>query len=267
MKLNQFGKIAIALSLSASLQTFVSTPAISKEMYKIVALTSNNTLVNYDSMSRRSDRAMNIKGVDGNVLGIDFRPVNGMLYAITDTDKIYTINTNNGVDTLVSTLSISFNGGFQAGVDFNPVADRLRVVSNNGQNFRINVETGVVTADKTLNYNPGQGLGITAAAYTNSKAGATTTKLYNLDYVSNTLVAQTPPNDGVLSSVGSLKMNLPPVAGFDIVTDSKGNNLGFIVSDKSLYTVDLFTGAAKMMGNFREGNLIGVAVSMNARNR
>ncbi len=264
MKLNQLGKIAIALSLSACLQIFVSTPATSRDRYKIVALTSNNTLVNYDSMSRRPNQAMNIKGVDGIVVGIDFRPANGMLYAITDTDKIYTINSNNGVATLVSSLSVSFNGGFQAGVDFNPVADRLRVVANNGQNFRINVETGEVTSDKTLNYNPTQGLGITAAAYTNSKAGATATKLYNLDYGSNTLVVQNPPNDGILSTVGSLNMNLPPVAGFDIVTDSKGDNFGFIVSDKSLYTVDLATGTAKMMGNFREGNLIGVAVSLSS---
>jgi Domain of unknown function (DUF4394) len=267
MKLNQLGKIAIALSLAASLQPFVSAPATSREIYKIVALTSNNTLVNYDSMSRRANRAMNIKGVDGNVLGIDIRPANGMLYAITDTNKIYTVNSNNGVATLVSTLSVSFNGGFQAGVDFNPVADRLRVVSNNGQNFRINVETGEVTADKTLNYNPTQDLGITAAAYTNSKAGATATKLYNLDYVSNSLVVQNPPNDGILSTVGALKMNLPPVAGFDIVTDSKGDNFGFIVSGRSLYTVDLATGTAKMMGNFPEGNLIGVAVALTTNNR
>ncbi|MBW4664848.1 MAG: DUF4394 domain-containing protein [Chroococcus sp. CMT-3BRIN-NPC107] len=264
MKLNQLGKLAIALSLAASLQTFISAPATSKDMYKIVALTSNNTLVSYDSMSRRPHQAMSIKGVDGNVVGIDYRPANGMLYAITDTDKIYTVNSNNGVAKLVSTLSISFNGGFQAGVDFNPVADRLRVVANNGQNYRINVETGEVTADKTLNYNPTQGMGITAAAYTNSKAGATATKLYNLDYSSNTLVMQNPPNDGMLSTVGVLKMNLPPIAGFDIVTDSKGDNFGFIVSGQSLYTVDLATGTAKMMGNFREGNLIGVAVSLSS---
>jgi hypothetical protein len=267
MKLNQLGKITIAISLVASLQTFVSAPGTSQEIYKIVGLTSNNTLVNYNSKSRRSAQAIKIKGVDGNVIGIDFRPANRMLYAITDTDKIYTVNTDNAVATKVSTLSVSFNGGFQAGVDFNPVADRLRVVANNGQNYRIDVETGIVTSDKTLNYNPTQGLGITAAAYTNSKAGATATKLYNLDYVSNNLVAQNPPNDGVLTTVGALKINLPPVAGFDIVTDSKGNNFGFIVSSKSLYTVDLSTGVAKMMGNFQEGSLIGVAVSPISSNK
>jgi hypothetical protein len=101
-------------------------------------------------------------------------------------------------------LSVSFNGGFQSGVDFNPVADRLRLVANNGQNFRINVDTGAVTVDTPLNYTPVQALGSTGAAYTNSKAGATTTELYNLDYVSDTLVDQAPPNDGVLVKTGSL---------------------------------------------------------------
>ncbi len=268
MKLNQLGKTAIALSLSACLQTFVSAPAISREMYKIVGLTSNNTLVKYGSnSSRRFNQVMNIKGVEGNVLGIDFRPANGMLYAITDTDKIYTVNSDNGVATLVSTLSVKFSGGFQAGVDFNPVADRLRLVANNGQNYRINVDTGIVTTDKPLNYKPAQDLGITAAAYTNSTTGATSTMLFSLDYSSNSLVLQNPPNEGVLSTVGALKIDLPPVAGFDIVTNGNGENFGFIVSGKSLYTVDLSTGEAKMMGSFREGNLIGVAVSLTANNR
>ena len=48
MKLNQLGKVTIAISLLASLQTFVSAPATSQEVYKIVGLTSNNTLVNYN---------------------------------------------------------------------------------------------------------------------------------------------------------------------------------------------------------------------------
>ena len=91
--------------------------------------------------------------------------------------------------------------------------------------------------------------------------------LFNLDYDSDALVSQSPPNDGRLTAVGALGFNLPPVAGFDIVTNSQGENVGFIAAGKSLYTVDLSTGAAKMMGNFREGNLIGVAVSLTSDNK
>lgn len=83
MKLNQLGKTTVAISLAACLQTFVTAPASSSPMYKIVWLTSNNTLVRYGYTSRRSNQTMNIKGVDGNVLGIDFRPANGMLFLTT----------------------------------------------------------------------------------------------------------------------------------------------------------------------------------------
>lgn len=267
MKYNQLGKAVVAISLIAGFQTFAIAPATSRPVYKIIGLTSDNTLVRYDYNSRRSNQTIKIKGVDGNVLGIDFRPANGKLYAITDTDKIYTLNGNSGVATLVSTLSVSFSGGFQSGVDFNPVADRLRLVANNGENFRINVDTGEVTVDKPLNYNPPQALGVTAAAYTNSRPGADKTTLYNLDYDSDTLVIQNPPNDGVLTPVGSLGFNLPPIAGFDIVTNPNGENVGFIVSGRSLHTVNLSTGRATFIGNFREGNLMGVTATLTSRGR
>lgn len=267
MKRNLLGKIVLATALVACSQVFVTAPATSTPTYQIIGLTSNNKLVMYGYNSRRFNQTIKIKGVDGNVLGIDFRPADGKLYAIADTDKIYTVNPNTGVANYVSTLSVSFSGGFQSGVDFNPVADRLRLVANNGENFRINVDTGAVVVDSTLNYNPAQPLGITAAAYTNSRSGASSTTLYNLDYDADTLVIQDPPNNGVLTTVGALGFNLPPVAGFDIVTNRNGKNVGFIVSGKSLHTIDLSTGRATLMGRFDQGNFIGVAATLTSTRR
>jgi hypothetical protein len=63
-----------------------------------------------------------------------------------------------------------------------------------------------------------------------------------------------------------LGFNLPPVAGFDIVTNSNGEDAGFIVSGKSLYSIDLSTGNAALMGKLREGNLIGVAATLTSSN-
>ncbi|AFZ28866.1 putative lipoprotein [Gloeocapsa sp. PCC 7428] len=266
MKFNQLGKAAVVISLTAASQIFAFAPALSRPVYKVIGLKSDNTLVTYEYNSRRSNK-IKIKGVDGNVLGIDFRPANNQLYAITDTDKIYTINSDSGVATLISSLSVSFSGGFQSGVDFNPVADRLRLVANNGENFRINVDTGEVVVDKPLNYNPPQAIGVTAAAYTNSRPGVSNTTLYNLDYDSDSLVIQNPPNDGTLNTVGSLGFNLPPIAGFDIVTNRNGENIGFIASGRSLYTVDLSTGRATLIGNFRAGNLIGIAATLSSKGR
>ena len=59
---------------------------------------------------------------------------------------------------------------------------------------------------------------MTAAAYTNNVAGATSTALYDLDTRRDLLVQQNPPNAGTLVTVGSLRLPVGSVAGFDIVT-------------------------------------------------
>ena len=64
--------------------------------------------------------------------------------------------------------------GTRFGVDFNPTVDRLRIVSDAGENLRVNPDTGaLVLADGALT----AGFSVTAAAYTNNFAGATTTAL------------------------------------------------------------------------------------------
>ncbi len=130
------------------------------------------------------------------MLGIDRRPANNLIYGLTTANKIYTINPSTGATSFVTNLSTSFNGGFVSGVDFNPVADHLRVVGGNDQNFRINVATGAVAVDGTLNPSDPN---ITAVAYTNNVANATTTTVYDIDYISDRLLKQNPPNDGTLA--------------------------------------------------------------------
>ena len=231
---------------------------------RFIGLTSNNALVSVDSQG--SGRTVRVTGIDGNLQAIDFRPANGQLYGLTDTDKLYTINPNNGQATLVSTLNSSFNGGFQSGFDFNPVVDRLRTVGSNDQNFRTNVDTGEVLVDGALNYvagdvNAGVDPNLTASAYINSVAGATATQLYGIDYDLDVLVLQNPPNAGGLQTVGSLGVNFAPTGGFDIFTDAQGNNLPFALSGTTLYSIDLTTGAAKRIARVRGGNFIGLAVT------
>ncbi|MGQ9837720.1 MAG: DUF4394 domain-containing protein [Cyanobacteriota bacterium] len=80
----------------------------------------------------------------GNLIGIDGRPANGALYAISDTDIFYILNLQTGAATVASRLSVLFTGSSLSGINFNPVPDWLRLVGSNGQNFRINVDTGEV---------------------------------------------------------------------------------------------------------------------------
>jgi hypothetical protein len=203
-----------------------------------------------------------ITGLQGGetILGIDFRPATGELYGLGSTARLYTINTTTGAATLKSTLTADptdttspFTGlnGTSFGVDFNPVPDRLRVTSDAEQSLRINVDNGRVTTDGTLN--PGNP-NVVGSAYTNSFAGATATTLYDIDSVSDRLATQTPPNDGTLVDRGALGVDTDDRLGFDIASaDGTAFAALTVGGTGQLYTIDLVTGAATLLGNIGTG--------------
>ena len=150
-----------------------------------------------------------------NVLGLDMRPVNGQLYALGSTSRLYTINASSGAATVVGTAAFTpALSGTQFGFDFNPTVDRIRIVSNTGQNLRAHPETGVIAAVDG-NLNPGTP-SVSAAAYTNNFAGATTTMLFVMDVLKNKLYIQNPPNNGTLVEVGNISGTFVEANGFDI---------------------------------------------------
>jgi hypothetical protein len=245
------------------------SPAQATNNLNFIGLKPNNTLVRFQ-LDRSNPSGVKIvggvtvKGLDGNLQGIDFRPANNVLYGVTDTDKIYTIDPKSGVAKLANLLTPSFDGGFQSGFDFNPVLDRLRLVGSNDQNFSVNVDTGAATAQTTLAYvagdrNFGKDPNLTAAAYTNNRAGATSTQLYDIDYDLDVLVLQDPPN-GTLTTVGSLGVNFAPIGGMDIITDAAGRNSAFAISGSSLYRINLNKGNANKLGTINLG-FIGLVVT------
>jgi hypothetical protein len=199
-----------------------------------------------------------VRGVDGGLVGIDVRPANRRLYGLTTANELYTIDPKTGDSKLVSSLTVPFEGGARSGVDFNPQADRLRLISADGQNLRVNVDIGATAVDGSVVYgtgdaNAGKRPGIAASAYTNSRANAPTTKLFDIDATQDVLALQDPPNDGVLATIGPLGVDFGPLAGFEIVTDAAGQDQAFAASGATLYAVDLATGAAKALGTIGGG--------------
>lgn len=179
-----------------------------------------------------------------NIYGIDFRPLNGQLYALGSSNRLYTINLSSGAATAVGTATFSTALlGTDFGFDFNPTVDRIRVVSNAGQNLRLNPIDGTIAAtDATLN--PGIPM-VSGAAYTNSFAGATTTSLFVIDHNTDKLYAQTPPNNGTLVEVGNLGIDINNNNGFDI--SSKTNTAYLIATvgaSTNLYTLSTTSGVA-----------------------
>ncbi|MEO8041309.1 MAG: DUF4394 domain-containing protein, partial [Acidobacteriota bacterium] len=219
------------------------------------SVSSSNQLTRFDTATPGTVTAIGaVTGlqVGETILGFDFRPATGELYGLGSTSRLYTINRTTAAATFVAPLSIALSGA-SFGFDFNPTVDRIRIVSNTGQNLRVNPTNGVVIVDGAIN---GGATGVDAAGYTNSFNGATTTTLFDISAATDTLYAQNPPNSGTLVTVGALGVNVTDVNGFDILS-SDGTAFAALTTATvpltSLYTINLTTGAATLVGNIGNG--------------
>ena len=233
--------------------TILSAPFLSQvaSAASIIGLVDGKTLVWVDPATKKVTGSADIKGAT-NVVGIDVRPADGALYAVTADGGIYTVDAKSGQATMKSKISEQVKGAVTV-VDFNPVADRLRVITSEGANLRINVDDGKTTVDGNLKFkdgdaNAGKTPKVVAGAYSNSaNPKPTATALYDID-ASGVLLSQAPPNDGVLNTVGALGITMNGAVAFNIVSSSADKNDAWLVTGGNLYAVDLKTGKATMAG-------------------
>lgn len=238
-------------------------------------------VVPIDPATGVAGNATTITGVAASqsLVGLDFRPSNGQLYALgydsvavaaVANAQLYTLNPTSGAATAVGSAVRLDLGRRTAriGFDFNPVADLIRVVSSNRANYRLNPTTGAIAGpDTNLAYASGTPAvpGIGAVAYTNSFAGATSTTLYALDELNNGLLSiVSPPNGGVLTAPvtvmlqgpsGNFGIGSPAAIDFDIYANGTTNrNEGFLTEvtatgSSNFYRLNLTTGQAILVGN------------------
>ncbi|MET3129410.1 hypothetical protein ABID42_004534 [Arcicella rosea] len=211
---------------------------------------SNNLLIfNYLNIGTPVSKAISGLQMGETILGIDFRPATGQLFALGSSSRLYVLNTSSGVAAVVGSAPFATTlTGTSFGFDFNPTVDRIRCISNTGQNLRLHPETGVIAAvDGALN--PGMP-SVTASAYTNNFAGATSTILFNIDIMTDKLYKQDPPNNGTLVEVGALGINVETVGGFDISSRGGMAYAALKVGEKSaIYTINITTGAATKLAD------------------
>ncbi len=251
------------------------------------AVTVTNTLLNFNPGSPgviNSSRFIRGLAKDEDVVGIDFRPATGQIYALTTASRLYTIDPGNGSATPVGAAPFTpALNGQSFGVDFNPTVDRIRVVSDAGQNLRLNPNNGAVAGTDTAlafaagDANAGQNPNLVGSAYTNNFAGSTSTTLYGIDSSRDALVTQgsvgsapVSPNSGQLFTVGNLNVDTTEMVGFDI---APATNAAFASltpqgsSASNLYTINLSTGAATLVGAIGGGRLIrAIAFAVRAEN-
>src|SRR5437879_8329848 len=90
----------------------------------LVALSGDGMLITFSAEHPGDARTTPPSGVSGQLIGLDRRPANGLLYCLTAAGDVYTIDPVTAAGSLVSTLTVPFNGGRRSALDRNPRTDR-----------------------------------------------------------------------------------------------------------------------------------------------
>jgi len=250
-----------------------------------VGLTADNRLVCFRETTGGVGNIGTINGLAAGdaLVGIDFRPANGLLYGLGTLGNVYTFASAGAGQvqaTLVASL-VDANGapialtGTSFGVDFNPVPDRLRIIGDDGQNLRVNVDNGMTLVDGTLNLTPGVAtLGVTAAGYSNNDADAGTLTVLNvINTAADQVTLQAPPNAGVLNPLGTLGVDASTDTTLDVFSLIQNGTTvdlralaAFVpagATSVSLYDVNLASGRATLRRTFAANTqVIGIAIPL-----
>jgi hypothetical protein len=242
--------ISIPLSTASTVAANLS-PVVGQLLYAV----AGGNLISFDSNSPGVIRsAVNFGAgltAGQTVVGTDFRPATGQLYALgynpaaaspTANAQLYTVNLTTGALTAVGTAQrLELGSGTlpQVGFDFNPTVDRIRVISaNNGagisNNYRLNPITGgIASTDTNLN---GQAGAYSATAYTNNQSNANTTAQFVFDSATGAFTQVTNPNGGVVSGPSYSVTGISTTTGGDFdIYNAPGTttNQGFIATAAS----------------------------------
>ena len=263
-------RIWSALALAAA----CGAPAVDAAVIYAIdgSVTNANRLVSFNSATPGtilSDVAFTGLNSGEFMIGLDFRPSNGLLYGYVKdggaSGRVVQIDTTTGALTSVGVGTSTAPNGTSRGFDFNPVADRIRTVTNAAQSHRYNPNDGtLVLADSNLAYGAGdanQSVSptVTQVAYTNNVSGALVTTLFGIDTNLDILVriggvdGSPSPNGGLLTTIGALGINADNLGGFDIDATGSAYLVSRVGGVSNLYTINLGTGAATLVGAIGSG--------------
>ncbi len=262
----------------------------------VYALAGSRVLVSFDAATPKQLRSLGyITGVDSahTLVGLDFRPADGQLYALGytggafNTYRLYRINPATAVATPISSGNdtMALGNTFDIGFDFNPTVDRIRVVSAlNGANYRLNPNNGLIAAtDSNLRWTAGdvnasRAVRVSTVAYTKSYAGATATTLNAINDSGAVFVTVNPPNNGRLNTVASsiFGAGIIPFGPSDLdyfYDSTSGTDVGYLAANTGnsavdlLYTLNPTTGGVTLVDTIGYGlSITDIAVMPQFRN-
>jgi len=243
---------------------------------KLVALTTDNRLLTFDSATPSAYSVRTVGGLGANqtLRGIDHRPADGAIYAVgaitasanNSVAYLYVLDPVTGYAGFVgpTAAAIAGWGDLPAGTDFGPVDDRLRVVNTgNNENLILNASTAVFNNQTDLT--PFATTAIIGLAHDRNTAGATAATTYAIDRNDNALAriggidgVSPPPSGGQVTDLNPLGVTLAAASdgGFDI---SGATGVAYaaltVGATTGLYTVNLTTGAATLLGTIAGGSI------------
>lgn len=211
------------LAIAAALVMCAATAAPAVGAERFYGVTKAKRLVTFNSDSPGATRSSKrIVGLGrATILAIDVRRMSGQIYGVASNDRLYTIDPRTARARRIGPQLFGQRSR-AIGLDFNPSADKIRLVNGAGQNARVDPDTGRLLdgdadlagaqPDAPLRYDANDRASrssprVGAVAYANRVPGATSSALYGIDQARNTLVLLSPPNDGVLKTVGRLRVS------------------------------------------------------------
>ncbi|HYN86012.1 MAG TPA: DUF4394 domain-containing protein, partial [Pyrinomonadaceae bacterium] len=236
---------------------FLFAAAESARAVPVIALRGQRELIMFDTNAPHVLlRQGNVTGTTATLLGIDFRPATGRLYALGDDSRLYLIDLDTFAARPVTpnpfSPGVPTTADRQYGFDFDPVEDRARLISDENHNLSIQPErfpTETLSRQDPTLTGGGQ---IITVAYDNPFDGATHATLYGFTRSNNALVRiNTRTGEimnvgptGVLAAVNG-GMDVAPVSGVAYAV-LKLNSPTVLIPD--LYRINLATGAATLIG-------------------
>jgi hypothetical protein len=228
----------------------------------LYGVSSQGTLFRFDSAQpSRIQSAVPIIGLQPNelVVGLDYRAVDENLYAMGSFGNTYILHKDLGT----ASLAGNFAGinGTNFGYDWNPAEDNFRLIGDTGSNFRL-TSSGLFSAwDTSIAFdgsdvNAGVAPNVVDTAYANNVREATSTLLYGICALTDSLVRIDPPSGGVADTVGPLGIEINARGGFDISGATGIAYLGAMLEGQSIariYSVNLATGATTDLGQIDGG--------------
>ena len=83
---------------------------------QLAALVGDDTIAWVDTMQKKATGMTKVSGIAGSLVGIDVRPADGMLYALSAEGVVYTVDTATGKATMKSKLETMLKPGTWASV-------------------------------------------------------------------------------------------------------------------------------------------------------